>query len=93
MRSLTLVLVTLGLGWNFAVVGASTLIARSVPPALRVHVEGIGEAAMGLAAATAAPVAGVIIAFGGFTSLSLFGAAMAACALAGGASIRSFRAA
>ena len=93
MRSLAFVLVILGLGWNFAVVGASTLIARSVPPALRVHVEGIGEAAMGLAAAIAAPVAGLIIAFGGFTSLSLVGAVMAACALAGGASIRSFRAA
>lgn len=81
VRWIALVLVVLGVGWNFAVVGGSTLIARSAPAALRVHIEGIGEAAMGVAAAAAAPAAGVIIAFASFTTLSLAGAAIAACAL------------
>jgi MFS family permease len=70
-RSITLLLAVLGIGWNFSVVGASTLIARSVPARLRVHVEGIGEVAMALAAAAGAPAAGLIIVFGGFTTLSL----------------------
>ena len=64
--SAVLVLVILGAGWNFAVVGGSTLIARSVDVSLRVYVEGIGEVAMGVAAGAAAPLAGVLIAFGGF---------------------------
>jgi MFS family permease len=92
VRWIALVLVVLGVGWNFAVVGGSTLIARSTPPALRVHIEGIGEAAMGVAAAAAAPAAGVIIAFGSFTALSVAGAAIAASALIGGAVTKPMRA-
>jgi len=84
-RSMIVVLVTLGIGWNFSVVGASTLIAGSVPARLRVHVEGIGEFAMALAAGVAAPAAGVIIVLGGFTALSLTGTAIAAFAMAAGA--------
>jgi MFS family permease len=75
--STVLVLVILGAGWNFAVVGGSTLIARSVDVSLRVYVEGIGEVAMGVAAAAAAPLAGVVIAVGGFSALSLVVAAVA----------------
>jgi len=81
--SMVLVLVTLGVGWNFGVVGGSTLIARSVTTSLRVYVEGVGEIAMGVAAAAAAPLAGLIIALGGFSALSLVVAvialAVAAC--------------
>jgi MFS family permease len=69
--STMLVLVVLGIGWNFGVVGGSTLIARSVNASLRVYVEGIGEVAMGVAAAVAAPLAGVTVALGGFSALSL----------------------
>jgi MFS family permease len=75
--SAALVLVTLGVGWNFGVVGGSTLIARSVTASLRVYVEGIGEVAMGVAAAAAAPLAGVVIAVGGFSALSLIVAVIA----------------
>src|SRR5215207_125515 len=70
-ESAALVLAILGVGWNFGVVGGSTLIARSVRPSLQVYVEGIGEVAMGVSAATAAPLAGVIVALGGFSALSL----------------------
>jgi MFS family permease len=83
-HSIMAVLVIVGVGWNFGVVGASTLIARSVTPALRAHVEGIGEVAMGVAAAIAAPAAGLVIAVGSFSSLSLLAATAAASALAAG---------
>jgi MFS family permease len=79
------VLVTLGIAWNFTVVGASTLITRAAPTHQRVHLEGLGEAAMGVAAAAAAPTAGAIVALGGFATLSLMGAGLSATALAGSA--------
>src|SRR6266511_2293771 len=80
-RSITLILAVLGIGWNFSVVGASTLIARSVPAGLRVHVEGIGEVAMALAAAIGAPAAGLIIVSGGFTALALTATVITALAV------------
>ena len=78
--SMTAVLAVLGVGWNCGVVGGSTLLAASVPTTLRPRVEGLGEVAMGLAAGAGAPLAGVIVAFGGFTTLSLVGAATAVAA-------------
>jgi MFS family permease len=81
-HAITVMLVILGVGWNFGVVGASALIAGSAPLAFRVQVEGIGEVAMGIAAAVAAPAASLIIAVAGFTSLSLLVATLAALAIA-----------
>jgi MFS family permease len=72
------VLAVLGVGWNFGVVGGSTRLAASVTPALRPRAEGIGEVAMGLAAAAAAPAAGVVAAAAGFAALSLAVAGAAA---------------
>lgn len=77
---MTIVLAMLGIGWNFGVVGASALLADSVPAVLRPHVEGLGEVSMGLAAGAGAPAAGLIVALGGFATLSLFGAAVAIAA-------------
>lgn len=71
--TMTAVLAVLGLGWNAGIVGGSTMLAASVPPALRPQTEGIGEVAMGLAAGAGAPIAGLIVAFGDFTALSLAG--------------------
>ena len=68
---MTAMLVLLGLGWNAGVVGGSTMLAASVPAALRPQTEGIGEVAMGLAAGAGAPAAGLIVAFGDFTTLSI----------------------
>jgi hypothetical protein len=45
-----------------------------VPASLHPQTEGIGEVAMGLAAGAGAPVAGLIIAFGDFTTLAIAGA-------------------
>jgi MFS family permease len=73
-RQMTTMLALLGLGWNAGVVGGSTMLAVSAPPVLRPQTEGIGEVAMGLAAGAGAPVAGLIVAFGDFTALSIAGA-------------------
>ncbi|HEX6471799.1 MAG TPA: MFS transporter [Streptosporangiaceae bacterium] len=64
-------LVLLGAGWNFGVVGGSTMLIRAVPDRLRVRAEGIGEVGMGFAAAVAAPVAGVLVASGGLAAVWL----------------------
>jgi predicted MFS family arabinose efflux permease len=72
--AMTAMLAILGLAWNAGVVGGSTMLAASVPASLRPQTEGIGEVAMGLAAGAGAPVAGLIVAFGDFTTLSLAGA-------------------
>jgi MFS family permease len=71
-------LVLLGLGWNFGIVGGSTLLSASTSQRLRPYAEGIGEVAMGIAAGLGAPIAGVLVAAGGFPSLWLAGAAVAA---------------
>jgi MFS family permease len=71
--TMTVVLALLGLGWNAAVVGGSTMLTSSVPALLRPHAEGLGEIAMGLAAGAGAPIAGLVVAFGDFTMLSIAG--------------------
>jgi MFS family permease len=78
----TAVLVLLGIGWNAGVVGGSTMLVASVPPALRVNAEGIGEVAMGLAAGAGAPIAGLMVAVGGFPTLSVASAAVGALVFA-----------
>ena len=72
--AMTAMLAMLGLGWNAGVVGGSTMLAASVPAALRPQTEGIGEVAMGLAAGAGAPAAGLLVAFGDFATLSIAGA-------------------
>jgi len=79
--SLVMVLTLLGIGWNCAVVGASTHLAASVLPVARPHVESIGEVAMGLAAAVGAPVAGVVVATGSLATLWLLAATLAGSVL------------
>jgi MFS family permease len=78
---MTAVLLVLGVGWNLGVVGGSALLAGSVPEKLRPRVEGIGEVSMGLVAGAGAPVAGLVVALGGFAALSLSGTAVAATAI------------
>jgi MFS family permease len=72
--AMTAMLALLGLGWNAGVVGGSTMLAGSVPAVLRPQTEGIGEVAMSLAAGAGAPIAGLIVAVGSMTALTLAGA-------------------
>jgi len=62
-----LFLALLGIGWNCGVVGGSALLIAAIPAALRTHGEAFGELVMGLAAAVAAPLAGVMLAGAGMT--------------------------
>lgn len=80
------VLVVLGVGWNLGIVGGSTLLVSSVSAPLRPRAEGLGEVAMGLAAAAGAPVAGVVASVGSFATIWLAGVLSA---IAGFASLRS----
>lgn len=82
---MTAVLALLGLGWNLGVVGGSTMLAASVPEFLRPQTEGIGEVAMGLAAGAGAPIAGLLVAYGDFATLSI------ATAVAGGLMVALLR--
>jgi MFS family permease len=74
-------LTVLGVGWNFGVVGGSALLTAAAPIDVRPHMEGVGEVAMGLAAAAAAPISGLVMAAGGYGAYSLASAAVAAASL------------
>jgi MFS family permease len=80
--SMLAVLVVLGIGWNLGVVGGSAMLIEAVTDRVRPHAEGIGEVAMGLAAAVAAPVAGVLVALAGLAAVWLAVAVVGALALA-----------
>jgi MFS family permease len=67
----TVVLAVLGLGWCAGVVAGSILLMASVPEPARPRAEGIGEFAMGVAAGGGAPLAGLLLALGGFQTLAL----------------------
>jgi MFS family permease len=67
--TITVVLAILGLGWCAGVVAGSVMVADSLPDAQRWRAEGIGEVAMGIAAGVGAPLAGLVVAFGGFPTL------------------------
>lgn len=82
--AMTAVLALLGLGWSAGVVGASALLAESVPAPDRPRVEGAGEVAMSIAAGGGAPLAGILVAFGSFATLCLAAAAIGVGALVAG---------
>jgi MFS family permease len=82
--AMTAVLALLGLGWSAGVVGASALLAESVPARDRPRVEGAGEVAMSIAAGGGAPLAGIVVAFGSFAALCLAAAVVGAGALVAG---------
>lgn len=77
----TVVLALLGLGWCAGIVAGSTMLATSLPAPERPRAEGIGEVAMGLAAGASAPIAGVVVALGGFPTLAFACAAVAVLAV------------
>lgn len=74
-------LVLLGVGWSFGVVGGSALLVGRAAREARAHVEGAGEVAMGIAAAIAAPLAGLVLATRGYGAVSLAGGLVALVAL------------
>ncbi|WP_053204873.1 MFS transporter [Jiangella muralis] len=75
--ALVVSLALLGLGWNAGVLAGSALLTAGASPADRPRAEGVGEVAMGLAAGGGAPVAGLVVASGGFSALVAGAAIMA----------------
>jgi MFS family permease len=67
----------LGLGWSFATVAASTMIADHAPLELRTEVQGAADLVMGLTAAGAGGLAGLIVGVWGYPTLAATTAVLA----------------
>ncbi|GGF38472.1 MFS transporter [Ornithinimicrobium tianjinense] len=74
---LTAALVLLGLGWSCTMVAGSGTIAGSVPVGERAAVQGAADLVMGLSAATAGALAGVVMDFLGYDVLAALAGAAA----------------
>lgn len=61
----------LGVGWSFATVAASTLIAQHAPLESRTDVQGAADLVMGLTAAGAGGLAGVVVGVWGYPELAV----------------------
>ncbi|AMB60555.1 hypothetical protein AWU67_13770 [Microterricola viridarii] len=70
MVAVPIALGLLGLGWSAGMIGGSAQLTQSVPREVRVPLQGATDAAMNLAAASSAALAGVILAWGGFPALN-----------------------
>jgi len=66
----------LGLGWSFATVSASTLIADHAPLDVRADVQGAADLVMGVTAAAAGGLAGVVVGTWGYATLAWTAAAL-----------------
>jgi MFS family permease len=64
----------LGLGWSFCTVSASTLLSESAPLDARTDVQGAADLVMGVVAAAAGVVAGLVMGSLGFQALNVFAA-------------------
>ena len=67
----------LGLGWSLCTVSASTLLSESAPLHARTDVQGAADLIMGLVAAAAGAIAGVVMGSLGFVALNVFAALLA----------------
>jgi MFS family permease len=68
----------LGLGWSLCTVTASTLLSESAPLSARTDVQGAADLIMGVVAAAAGALGGVIVGSWGFAALNVFGALLVA---------------
>ena len=67
----------LGLGWSFTTVAASTMIADHAPLEARTDVQGTADLVMGLTAATAGGLAGLVTGAFGYPTLAVCTVALA----------------
>lgn len=74
---MSLPLFLLGLGWNFGLVGGSTLLSNSLPPSLRIRGRGFADACVWTAAACSSLLSSLLFARIGFAQLSWVGVALA----------------
>ncbi len=66
----------LGVGWSLCTVAASTLLSESAPADARVDVQGAADLVMGLTAAAAGAVAGLVVGTWGYPALTVFAAVL-----------------
>lgn len=78
---LVVALFLLGLGWNFAYVAGSTLLADQLSPKERAKTQGFNDLLLNLASAASQIGSGVVYASGGFGVMGLTAAAAAAVPL------------
>jgi len=78
LMPLTAALFLLGLGWNFAYVAGSTLLADQLSPRERAKTQGFNDLLLNLASAASQIGSGVIYASGGFQAMGIASAIMAA---------------
>jgi MFS family permease len=74
---LTVALFLLGLGWNFAYVAGSALLADQLSPGERAKTQGFSDLFLNVASAVSQVGSGVIYAAGGFDTMCLTAGAMA----------------
>lgn len=74
----------LGVGWSFATVATSTLLSEHTPLSARTDVQGSADLIMGVTAAAAGGVAGLVVGGLGYPWLNLFAALLACVVLACG---------
>jgi MFS family permease len=72
----------LGLGWNFAYVSGSTLLADQLSPAERAKTQGLNDLLLNLTSAVSQVGSGIVYAAGGYAVVSLVAAAVALVPLA-----------
>lgn len=70
-------LFTLGVGWSMATVAAATLLTELTPLRARPDVQGAADLVMGLTAAAAGALAGVLVGAGGYGWLNVFAGVLA----------------
>lgn len=74
---LTAALFLLGLGWNFAYVSGSALLADQLSPDERAKTQGLNDLLLNSSSALSQIGSGVVFAFGGFATMGLAAAALA----------------
>jgi MFS family permease len=67
-------LLVLGMGWSCTIVAGSTLLSESVPVHVRASAQGLSDAIMGMAGASAGALSGVIVDASGYPMLALIAA-------------------
>jgi MFS family permease len=67
----------LGLGWSLATVSASTMVADLAPIDARTDVQGMADVVMGVSAASAGALAGLVVGLFGYPVLALVTTALA----------------
>ncbi len=66
----------LGVGWSLCTVAASTLLSESAPLDARTDVQGVADLTMGLVAAAAGALGGVVVGSLGYGALNVFAAVL-----------------